>query len=243
MSYRELKLLLKNNKELGSFPLVETPENMILLGSIPRHHLIKTIERHTGRERRIQVTSRWHRQAAARAKEELERKQFAERKPSEEQHQQRRSSRFEVTPVPSIVTSPASESSNSVHSSLNENLDVRNDKSNFHHITNDSITILSQQVDTIEAPGLPINPLVSLQTRPAKSILKKTDSFSLHNFGQLPSPFQQHYMTVTGAESRVRNAFHAIFQKSSTLQVRTISFTRLLAFPRSEMCLTKNVYE
>jgi chloride channel 2 len=53
--------------------------------------------------------------------------------------------------------------------------------------------------------------------RPMKSILKKTNSFSLHNFGQLPSPFSP-YMTVTGAESRVRSAFHAIFQKSATLQ-------------------------
>jgi len=52
--------------------------------------------------------------------------------------------------------------------------------------------------------------------RPMKSILKKTNSFSLHNFGQLPSPFSP-YMTVTGAESRVRSAFHAIFQKSTTL--------------------------
>jgi chloride channel 2 len=53
--------------------------------------------------------------------------------------------------------------------------------------------------------------------RPMKSILKKTNSFSLHNFGQFPSAFHP-YMTVTGAESRVRNAFHEIFRKTLTLQ-------------------------
>jgi len=133
MSYRELKLLIKNNKEIGSFPLVETSENMILLGSIPRHHLMKEIERHTGRERRIQVASKWLSQAAARAKEELERQQFAvqrkhsEQKPPPQEEPRRRASRFEVTPVPSIVTSPASESSNS----QNENSDVRNHNFNL----------------------------------------------------------------------------------------------------------------
>ena len=41
MTYKELKSILKSNKHLGSFPLVEAPVNMILLGSIPRQHLYK----------------------------------------------------------------------------------------------------------------------------------------------------------------------------------------------------------
>lgn len=41
MSYKELKGILKDNRTLSSFPLVESPTSMILLGSIHRQHLIK----------------------------------------------------------------------------------------------------------------------------------------------------------------------------------------------------------
>lgn len=121
MSYKGMKSILKENRSLGSFPLVENPQSMILLGSIHRQHLnkvrsslcfplsqcgslkfffvfFKAIEKHIGRERRIQAAAKWHREAAARAREELERRKFAE-------IQSRRPSRFEVFPVPSIITS------------------------------------------------------------------------------------------------------------------------------------------
>lgn len=62
-----------------------------------------------------------------------------------------------------------------------------------------------------------------LATGPKKSILKKTNSFTL--LGGLGgrsydggSPNSTPYTTVTGAESRVRLAFEAIFRKSSQLQ-------------------------
>lgn len=41
MSYKEMKGILKDNRTLSSFPLVESPTTMILLGSIHRQHLIK----------------------------------------------------------------------------------------------------------------------------------------------------------------------------------------------------------
>lgn len=55
MDYNQLKLLLKENKQLKSFPLVDKPESMVLLGSIQRLSLIKLIEKHVGKERRLQV--------------------------------------------------------------------------------------------------------------------------------------------------------------------------------------------
>jgi chloride channel 2 len=143
MSYKSLKSIVKGNKGLGSFPLVETPDNMILLGSIPRQHLIKAIERHIGRERRIQAAAKWHRETAARAKEELERKQFAE-------IQQRRPSRFEVVPVPTIVMSQA-DSSASVQSNIESGQNL-------------------PEVTVTGSTGL-LTP--NLDSRPKKSILKK----------------------------------------------------------------------
>ncbi|XP_035706071.1 chloride channel protein 2 isoform X2 [Folsomia candida] len=188
MSYTEMKTILKDNRTLSSFPLVENPSSMILLGSIHRQHLIKGLEKHIGRERRIQAAAVWHREAAARAQEEMERQQLIEMRA-------RRPSRFEVVPVPSIITSKA-DSNDSVRSS-------------------DQMQFRDPALMTQGGSGSLLSP--TCDGRPMKSILKKTNSFSLHNFGQSPSRFSP-YMTVTGAESRVRNAFHAIFQKSATLQ-------------------------
>lgn len=57
MSYEQLKAVLKENRRLQSFPLADTPDNMVLLGSIQRIHLIQLIDQHIGRERRLQVSA------------------------------------------------------------------------------------------------------------------------------------------------------------------------------------------
>lgn len=57
ISYQRLKEILKENRKLRGFPLVDNPDSMILLGSIQRLELIKLIEKHIGRERRLQVLS------------------------------------------------------------------------------------------------------------------------------------------------------------------------------------------
>lgn len=51
-------------------------------------------------------------------------------------------------------------------------------------------------------------------TQPKKSILKKTNSFTLKGFTPFlsTSPGSTPYTTVTGAESRIRSAFEAIFR-------------------------------
>lgn len=50
--------------------------------------------------------------------------------------------------------------------------------------------------------------------QPKKSILKKTNSFTLKGFSPFlsTSPGSTPYTTVTGAESRIRSAFEAIFR-------------------------------
>ena len=66
MTYGKLKEILKENRNLRSFPLVDNPDSMILLGSIQRLELIKLIERHIGRERRLQVAAKWQKEAQER---------------------------------------------------------------------------------------------------------------------------------------------------------------------------------
>ncbi|KAJ8939734.1 hypothetical protein NQ314_011020, partial [Rhamnusium bicolor] len=55
MTYARLKELLITNKSLKVFPLVDHPQNMTLLGSIPREELIWLIDKKIGALRRRQV--------------------------------------------------------------------------------------------------------------------------------------------------------------------------------------------
>lgn len=96
MSYQSLKEILKQNKQLRSFPLVDTPDNMILLGSVQRYELIKMIDKHIGKEKRLEVAAKWKKEAEEREEQERIRRM-------QEESQQRRPSRFEVVPAPDIV--------------------------------------------------------------------------------------------------------------------------------------------
>lgn len=172
MTYDQLKTLLKENRRLQSFPLVDNHDNMVLLGSIPRLSLIQLIEKHIGRERRLEVAAIRQREAEERAREEAEKK-AEERK--------RRPSRFQVVPAPDVLA-------------------------------------LRQMSENQLDKPITYNPVFGSQ--PKKSILKKTNSFTLKGFSPLmsTSPGSTPYTTVTGAESRIRSAFEAIFRKSAQLQ-------------------------
>ncbi|KAM7361716.1 chloride channel protein 2 isoform 3-T3 [Cochliomyia hominivorax] len=176
ISYQKLKEVLKSNKTLRSLPLVDSPDNMILLGSVQRYELIKMIEKHIGREKRMEVAQKWQKEAEERAREE-------ERKKQEVESKMRRPSRFEVLPAPDIIT--------------------------LRQIANDEMLPPKKKQETLN------NTL-----QPRKSILKKTNSFNLKAFTptSLHSPNITPYTTITGTEYRIRNAFEAIFKKSTTLQ-------------------------
>nr|CAH7729647.1 unnamed protein product [Callosobruchus chinensis] len=52
MTYSEVKELLMTHKKMKVFPLVDHPQNMTLLGSIPRHELILLLDRKIGVQKR-----------------------------------------------------------------------------------------------------------------------------------------------------------------------------------------------
>ncbi|KAL1501250.1 hypothetical protein ABEB36_006609 [Hypothenemus hampei] len=58
MTYEELKDVLKENKKIKLFPLVDNKQNMILLGSVARSELIELMERQIGFVRRLQVVKK-----------------------------------------------------------------------------------------------------------------------------------------------------------------------------------------
>ncbi|KAI4454529.1 chloride channel protein 2 [Holotrichia oblita] len=165
MSYEQLYTVLKDNKNLHSFPIVDNPDSMVLLGSIQRMHLIQLIDKQIGKETRLQVVAE-RRREAQKQREEEEKRQAEER--------QRRPSRFQVVPVSS-----------------------------------------ENQLNVERASYTP-----GTTSQPKKSILKKTNSFTFKNFAPFSStsPSATPYTTVTGAESKMRQAFEAIFRKSYQLQ-------------------------
>lgn len=132
MTYNQLKTVLKENKHLHSFPLVDNPDSMVLLGSIQRIPLIQLIEKHIGKEKRLQVgeivsilktsKTRKHRfyifrycfsckfimvlfQVAAIRQREAEEKARMEA----EERFKRRPSRFQVIPAPDMLRRQSSE--------------------------------------------------------------------------------------------------------------------------------------
>ncbi|XP_037076161.1 chloride channel protein 2-like [Pollicipes pollicipes] len=63
ISHRQLRQVLRENKKLSSVPLVDSHDSMVLLGSIKRKHLVLLLEKHLGRDRRMEVVTRWQRAA------------------------------------------------------------------------------------------------------------------------------------------------------------------------------------
>jgi chloride channel 2 len=180
-SYQSLKETLKLNKQLRSLPLVDSPDNMILLGSVQRFELIRMIDRHIGREKRLEVAAKWKKEAEEREEQERIRKMQEEK--------QRRPSRFEVVPAPDIIK--------------------------LREIANNEMLTPKAKKESSSQ----FNPVFG--TQPKKSILKKTNSFTMKGFSPLSSPHSPvhtPYSTITGAESRIRSAFDIIFKKSATLQ-------------------------
>ena len=53
MTFTELRETLRLNKKLRGFPLVDSPTQMVLLGSVQRTELITAIEKHIGKEKYV----------------------------------------------------------------------------------------------------------------------------------------------------------------------------------------------
>lgn len=171
MTYKELRQVLKDGRHLRGFPLVDAPDSMILLGSIPRTELISAIEVLIGRHRRHQVAmQRYGAKLKARALEEQKmiQKRIDEaekaRKEKEEAEKKnvlevatpkgRRPSRFEVTTIEG---------------------------------GGDSVPSQERRPSFLESMGIdPDSPamkaLIQLNSKPKKSILKKSQSATIHAF-------------------------------------------------------------
>ncbi|KAK3864665.1 hypothetical protein Pcinc_029668 [Petrolisthes cinctipes] len=87
ITYRQLKNILKEHKKIRSLPLVDSPDSMILLGSIQRAELISMLEEHLGKDRRLKVINKW-KFAAQKALEAEQVQKEAEEKWREEEREE-----------------------------------------------------------------------------------------------------------------------------------------------------------
>lgn len=210
-TYRDLRNVLKSHRQIQSFPLVESPNSMILLGSVQRQQLQAQLSRQLGRERRLQEVQRrystqepLHRSAHFADNAFMERQlvqsassnslDVASAAAASASVAPRRMSRFEVTPV-GQETLPGG------------------------HIK----FSLSPPTPRNGSPPPETSPL---SKSPVKSILKQTVAFTYSPHSTLThgnsAAFHVSRITYRVAlcysDSRLRQAFENIFLKSLKLQ-------------------------
>jgi chloride channel 2 len=106
MTYTQLRTMLKEYINFNGFPLVDNPDQMILLGSVKRDELISAIEDQISRDRRLAVVSERRRQEDMKR---LEREQQELTKQLEKLESKKAPSRFEVTKEDGSIFVPPAE--------------------------------------------------------------------------------------------------------------------------------------
>ena len=258
MSYRQLRLILKEGKKLRAFPLVDNPDSMILLGSIQRAELIQVIEDLIGQPRRMKISMQRYGEKLKRLALEEQRKIQAKmddqaKKAAEEakklaeeektvQEKARRPSRFEIKAVPAEVKSEIPATIPEQNEKTNSTGQLDKDKPSSDALGERRPSFLDSVGIDPNSPAM--KALIQLSTKPKKSILKKSNSYTIHSFGlkrntpaftddsswkarfsaTLPPPEpSRNYKTVTGAEMpKWKNALDSIssmFKKGSSTNV------------------------
>nr|XP_042904243.1 chloride channel protein 2 isoform X2 [Parasteatoda tepidariorum] len=172
-SYKDLRSILKLKKRLQFFPLVESLESMILLGSIQRIELLRLLELQLGRERRLQ-------EAQKRAQlNESPKTPRAEKKLS----------RFEVIPVPGSTRNSPRPGQESIDTRL---------KQAFENVFKKAVSDPFEKFES-SLPNTPLSkrsqkPQIILDMSPEELLAWEEDQLNaLVDFGKChvdPAPFQ-----------------------------------------------------
>ncbi|KZS06049.1 Chloride channel protein 2 [Daphnia magna] len=209
MTFAELKAVIRERQKIRSFPLVDNPRNMVLLGSIQRGELIELVKRHVGHERRMKVAAQRQIEIQARSCGHvipinldpppcrLDKKKES---PTQDCNKQQ-TSRFEVVKATDDLGSGSTEIAIQRSSHQLQQLQL--------------ITLLP-----LPEPQTPVSiqsTETDEETQPRKSILKKINRFG----SGLPTSSQQAIhttptSTITEAEgSKFRQAIGAFIRKST----------------------------
>ncbi|XP_043199053.1 chloride channel protein 2-like [Amphibalanus amphitrite] len=242
ISHRQLRQVLRENKKLSSVPLVDSHESMILLGSIKRKHLVLLLEKHLGRDRRMEVVTRWQRAAQ---KVRLSRpnrnwKDLVALATLERREELRREHEAaEAADVAACPEPPAEEEPSVVEVSgarlacpSDDEREAEEEPVPVRRTSRFAVTPVklpslrlsgaeaeekeSDQEAGVVRPSSPTPSDAAAGRRPLKPILKKTNSFRLspssREAGHVPTP----YATVTGGtgDSRMQTALDHVLQSA-----------------------------
>ena len=249
MKYRELREVLKDGKKLRSFPLVDRPDKMILLGSIQRPELISVIERLIGKERRMEVARKRHELEMHRmqvAREEELREEAKRRKEYEAEFKKQYQAELEKegqSDTPNLPVESENEGASGRRPSRFEVTSVTapaievTKSASAEESAPDPSSLSEKRPSLFDSLG------IDLSAKPKKSILKKNNFSTIHAidtqrrpgiaamFSQIPDVGREDSSTpyiarntITGADTKLKSAlenFQSIFKRPSNLTLNT----------------------
>jgi hypothetical protein len=239
MRYRELREVLKDGKKLRSFPLVDRPDKMVLLGSIQRHELISVIERLIGKDRRMEVARKRHELEMQRlqlAREEELKENARRRKEYELEFKMQYQSQLDKEQGPFAIGSRLVPPQDSAKEDQ-EQPARRPSRFEVTSVAPPSIEISKLSTENImqdpslseKRPSLFDSLGIDLSAKPKKSILKKNNASTIHAIDSRRRPGisalfdipadsprdlgDTHHMarnTITGGDTKLKSALDNI---------------------------------
>jgi len=222
MTYKQLRNTLRDGRKLRGFPLVDNPDQMVLLGSIQRTELINAIEKQIGKDRRLAEASvrraeekekmmreELKAQEDRRIKELQDELERVQKERLERERREQKEKDAEGSPEEDMSISPQGKTrrpSRFAVSSVDDQ--TPSTTSTLPFLPSPSSTAGKALAELNRQALTPQSPPAESQ-RQIKGILKKqTDSsYTIHGFaGQSAvSPMATPYQTVSGASERWRN--------------------------------------
>ncbi|XP_066974020.1 chloride channel protein 2-like isoform X2 [Macrobrachium rosenbergii] len=242
ITYGQLREILKEHKRIRALPLVDSPDSMILLGSITRSELMSLMEEHLGKDRRLRVFNglKLAAQKALEA-EHLELEAEEAKREEEKINDQEVVAGTEgdespdispaTTPTSTVPTTSVAGVSLTASGIPEDEEDSTGRRPSRFEVVKVDTPARQQSTVSLEMDleGGPIESESRLH-RPSeatlrsllpKSILKKTSSVILQPVPPSPTtPLQpKHYATVHAGDSRLKQAFEAVVKKTSLLRL------------------------
>jgi len=236
MTYKQLREILRDSRKLRGFPLVDNPEQMVLLGSIQRTELISAIEKQIGKDRRLAEASvRW-----AEEMEEMSREQMKDQeerrikmlqdeleKVQKEKEERERSEKLEGEQLPGDESVTNRRPSRFAVSTVTDKEEADDEQSS-------DLLMLSPSTSTADESIAEFSQTAAEEPAEAqkqiKGILKKQvdNSCTVHGFARTSdfSPLATPYQTVSGAGERWRNTVQSMQQMFTGAKKNSTVFDR-----------------
>jgi len=241
MTYKQLREILRDSRKLRGFPLVDNPEQMVLLGSIQRTELISAIEKQIGKDRRLAEASvRWAEEKERVTREEMkvqEDRRIQELQDELERVQKVREER-EMNEKKQVKAEQAPEAVTPIVKTRRPSrfaVSSVADKTEAETASTSDLLLMSPTNTTTSTADKAMAELNGTAgsapaeaQRQIKGILKKQgdNSCTIHGFARSAdfSPVATPYQTVSGAGERWRNTVQSMQQMFAGVKKNSAGF-------------------